>query len=94
MTVTDAKIKTQETYVYDAVMVCNGHYKDPLLPNIKGQEKFKGRQWHSHDYRSPEEFKDKRVLLVGAGPSGTDIAVQIAAVAKKVTPNAADVTKF
>lgn len=65
-------------------MVCNGHYRDPFVPSIKGQEIFKGRQWHSHDYRSPETFQGKNVLILGAGPSGTDIAFKISKVAKKV----------
>lgn len=84
VTVADARTKRQETGTYDAVMVCNGHYRDPFTPRIEGQERFKGRQWHSHDYRSPEEFQGKKVLVLGAGPSGRDIAVQIATVAKKV----------
>lgn len=78
------KTKEEQTNKYDAVMVCNGHYSDPFVPNLKGSEKFQGRQWHSHDYREPSSLTGKKVLLVGAGPSGVDIAAQVLSVAKKV----------
>lgn len=39
---------------------------------------------HSHDYRVPEIFTGKRVLVVGAGPSGMDIAIEITRVTAKV----------
>lgn len=39
---------------------------------------------HSHDYRVPEVFSGKNVLVIGAGPSGMDIALEITYVAKKV----------
>src|SRR5690606_25838331 len=43
------------------------------IPGLPGQ--FSGELMHSADYRSPEVFKGKRVLLVGCGNSGADIAV-------------------
>lgn len=39
---------------------------------------------HSHDFRLDDPYRDRRVLIVGAGPSGMDIAMQITAVAKRV----------
>lgn len=56
---------------FDAVMVCNGHYFKPSIPNIPGRDIFTGKQMHSHDYRVPEVFDGKRVVVLGAGPSGT-----------------------
>lgn len=87
ITTTNVKTKEQETHKYNAVMICNGHYTVPFVPNLKGKEKFKGKQWHSHDYREPSTFAGKRVLVVGAGPSGTDIGAQIVTVADKVSEN-------
>ena len=46
-----------ETYIFDAILVCNGHYNHPALPKFKGSKLFKGRQIHSHDYRSKDLFK-------------------------------------
>ncbi|KAI8436325.1 hypothetical protein MSG28_004362 [Choristoneura fumiferana] len=39
---------------------------------------------HSHDYRVPDIFTNKRVLVVGAGPSGMDIALEVTTVASRV----------
>lgn len=76
--------KTEIKEVYDAVMVCNGHYNEPTMPKFLGQEKFRGRQSHSHHYRSPDSYKGQRVLVIGAGPSGLDVALHISAVASQV----------
>lgn len=70
---------------YDGVMICNGHYNDPFVPKMEGQDKFRGSIMHSHTYRTPDPFGGKRVLLVGAGPSGLDLALQISRVAKYVS---------
>jgi dimethylaniline monooxygenase (N-oxide forming) len=43
-----------------------------------------GDVMHSHDYRVPEIFTGKRVLVIGAGPSGMDIALEITSVTTKV----------
>ncbi|KOC68206.1 Flavin-containing monooxygenase FMO GS-OX-like 1 [Habropoda laboriosa] len=68
---------------FDAVMVCNGHFSNPNIPEIKGQDIFQGQQLHSHDYRVPEVFSDKTVVIVGAGPSGFDLVLEIVKTAKK-----------
>ena len=70
--------------VCDAVMVCNGHYSEPRVPEIDGQGSFPGRQVHSHNYRTRDAFAGQRVLVVGAQSSGIDISREIAAVAKQV----------
>jgi cation diffusion facilitator CzcD-associated flavoprotein CzcO len=46
---------------YDAVVVCNGHYSRPRLPQLPGQDCFPGLQMHSHNYRRPEAFRCVRV---------------------------------
>ncbi|XP_072931635.1 senecionine N-oxygenase isoform X2 [Epargyreus clarus] len=73
-----------ETKEYDYIFVCNGHYNTPFIPNIPGLKKFQGDVLHSHDYRVPEVFTGKRVLVVGAGPSGMDIALEITSVTPRV----------
>ncbi|XP_078527609.1 uncharacterized protein LOC144799878 [Lissotriton helveticus] len=72
------------THRFDAIMVCNGHYFDPFIPELPGVEKFEGLILHSHAYRCPEQFTDKTVVVLGAGPSGIDIALEICTVAKQV----------
>ncbi|KAL7297720.1 flavin-containing monooxygenase FMO GS-OX5-like [Trichogramma pretiosum] len=79
-------LQTNETSSeeFDAVMICNGHYFAPSLANLAGKDVFKGQQLHSHDYRKPEPFADKRVVVIGAGPSGMDLALEISKKAKRV----------
>ncbi|GLD93296.1 hypothetical protein PINS_up001888 [Pythium insidiosum] len=61
----------------DKVVVCNGHFAVPFSPSVPGIERFEGVTMHSHDYRSPEAFVHKRVLLIGFGPSGADISLEL-----------------
>ena len=74
-----------ETEMFDAVMVCNGHFSVPLFPEIPGMDKFKGLHMHSHDYRVPETFEDMNVVVLGAGYSGSDISLELSGKAKEVT---------
>ncbi|CAD6212011.1 unnamed protein product [Miscanthus lutarioriparius] len=69
---------------FDAVVVCSGHCSVPLLPKIRGINKWRGKQMHSHNYRTPEPFQDQSVVVVGLGASGIDIAREISHVAKEV----------
>lgn len=74
---------TKYSEIFDSVVVCNGRYSIPKLPsnsNITGLSNFNGKIIHSHDYRSPDSFEAKNVVIVGAGPSGIDISIEIAAV--------------
>lgn len=56
--------------VFDAVLVANGHYTEPHLPDIPGAAAFPGLLLHSHNYRRPERFKGQHVAVVGASYSG------------------------
>ncbi|XP_063786960.1 uncharacterized protein LOC134936005 [Pseudophryne corroboree] len=70
---------------FDAVMVCVGHYSHTFIPNIAGIEKFQGQVLHSNSYRYPEVFSSRSVVLLGSGPSGVDIAIELSQHAKHVT---------
>ncbi|OWF42094.1 dimethylaniline monooxygenase [N-oxide-forming] 5-like [Mizuhopecten yessoensis] len=74
----------QKQAVFDAVFVCNGHQHTPNKPDIDGAEKFQGEITHSKNYRVPEKFIDKRVVILGASFSGTDIAIDISPCAKQI----------
>lgn len=69
---------------FDSVIVCVGNYSVPQVPKFQGLEKFKGKVIHSHDYRKTNPYKNKKVLVIGAGFSGTDIAKALATVADTV----------
>ncbi|NXX22153.1 FMO1 monooxygenase, partial [Podargus strigoides] len=84
--VTEADGK-QTSHVFDAVMVCSGNFSEPSLPlqSFPGIERFQGQYFHSRQYKHPDVFQGKRVLVVGMGNSGVDIAVEASRVAAKVT---------
>jgi len=67
---------------YAFVIIANGLLRKPIYPHYASQ--YAGESLHSAQYRSAEIFKDKRVLVVGAGNSGCDIAVDAAHVAAEV----------
>lgn len=54
------------------------------LSGLWGIESFEGSYLHSWHYRSAEDLQGKRVLVVGIGNSGADLAVDISRVAEKV----------
>ena len=64
------------------VLLANGTLHEPMQPQFKGQ--FDGEQMHSSSYRSADIFADKRVLIIGCGNSGCDIAVDAVHRAKHV----------
>lgn len=61
---------------YDGVLVANGHLWDPKIPEVPGT--FTGKQLHSSQYRNVGDLDGSRVLVVGAGNSGCDLAVDLA----------------
>merc|ERR1711988_732496 len=73
-----------KTYAVDQLAVCTGTNTWASLPTFDGQENFKGKIVHSENYKKPEVFKGQRVLVIGAGESGSDICNEIASEAAKV----------
>lgn len=71
----------RKTDVYGAVLVCNGHHWCPKIPEFSGE--FKGKMFHSRNYRRPDGLKGKHVLILGIGNSGADIACDVAPVAAR-----------
>jgi Flavin-binding monooxygenase-like len=77
--VTASGVARVETF--DAVVVCSGHHREPLIPEYPGS--FTGAILHSSAYKRPDRFRGQRVLVVGAGNSAADIAVEVGAVAAR-----------
>ncbi|RII95432.1 NAD(P)/FAD-dependent oxidoreductase [Clavibacter michiganensis] len=61
---------------YDGVLVANGHLWDQKIPAVPGA--FSGKQIHSGSYRNTGDLEGDRILVVGAGNSGCDLAVDAA----------------
>jgi hypothetical protein len=66
------KFADGEERTYKGVVVCNGHHWDRRYPEFRGT--FGGEMLHSKDYREPAQLADKRVLVIGGGNSGVDMA--------------------
>ncbi|KAM7388523.1 hypothetical protein PAMP_024691 [Pampus punctatissimus] len=83
---TERRDGQKETHVFDAVIVCTGHFTQPHLPlrDFPGIESFEGKYFHSWEYCNAEGLQGKRVVVIGIGNSGGDIAVDISRVAEKV----------
>lgn len=72
----------QTTADYKGVVVANGTLAEPNMPAFEGR--FAGELLHTSAYKHADQFRDKRVLIVGAGNSGCDIAVDAVHQARSV----------
>ncbi|XP_068176293.1 flavin-containing monooxygenase 5-like [Antennarius striatus] len=83
---TENKHGKKEKHIFDAVMICIGHHCNPNMPlqDFPGINTFKGKYFHSRDYKTPEEWRDKKAVVIGIGNSGGDIAVELSRVTKQV----------
>jgi thioredoxin reductase len=57
-----------------------GTWENPYVPNVPGGERFKGRQLHTKDYRTAEEFTGQHVIVVGAGISAIQLLDEVSRV--------------
>jgi putative flavoprotein involved in K+ transport len=60
-----------------AVVVATGYNAAPFVPDWPGRDGFAGELIHSSEYLSPATFRDRDVLVVGAGNSGAEIAQDV-----------------
>ncbi|KAF5356768.1 hypothetical protein D9756_006538 [Leucocoprinus leucothites] len=84
---------TNESYHFDLIMVCNGHYRIPRYPSVPGLSEWLEAQKTSHSvyYRHPLPiYKAKTLLIVGYGPSGRDLARDLNGYASKVIVSASE----
>jgi hypothetical protein len=74
-------LSTGEVRSYASLVCANGTNWHPVMPSYPGV--FAGEMRHTQTYRSAEELRGKRVLIIGAGNSGADIACDAARTAAK-----------
>jgi len=70
------KNNTYENNYFDKVIVANGHFSVPFVPEYDGMDSFPGRIMHSHDFRDAEEFREKNVVILGSSYSAEDVSLQ------------------
>ena len=66
------------TESFDSVAVCSGLHQHAHVPSFPGQDTFPGEMLHASSYRRVDQVRGRKVLIVGAGESGADIAAEVA----------------
>jgi dimethylaniline monooxygenase (N-oxide forming) len=67
---------------FSDLVICTGHYTKPNIP--LDYQSFTGKLTHSINYKTPKEFKNQNVLIIGGGSSAVQIASDLVESAKKV----------
>lgn len=73
------------TWTSRVVINATGSWRRPFVPSIPGAPQFTGTQLHTTDYRCNDQFRGARVLVIGAGNSGAQIAADLLPTAASVT---------
>jgi dimethylaniline monooxygenase (N-oxide forming) len=73
------EIQEQE---FDSIAICVGNNNHPNTPTFQGQESFEGQIIHSYNYKNALPFTQQKVLIVGLGETGADVAHEISNVAE------------
>ncbi|MGW3328314.1 flavin-containing monooxygenase [Streptomyces virginiae] len=60
-----------------AVVVATGFNHTPALPDWPGRDAYEGRLLHAREYRNPQPYAGRDVLVVGVGNTGAEIAVDL-----------------
>ncbi|MCH8571762.1 ArsO family NAD(P)H-dependent flavin-containing monooxygenase [Nesterenkonia sp. AY15] len=64
------------------VISTTGTWERPFWPVYPGMRDFSGKQLHAADYKNPEEFEGRRVIIVGGGNSAAQILAEVSTVAE------------
>jgi len=68
---------TAGDYLSMHVVIATGYNRVPVRPPCDGESEFRGRILHSSTYRNGEPFRGQRVLVVGLGNTGGEIAIDL-----------------
>lgn len=75
----DWEVRTSSgaSFACEHLVIATGYNRAPHAPRWNGQEKFGGTLIHSSEYRNGAPFRGKRVLVVGIGNTGGEIAIDL-----------------
>ena len=68
---------SNENYLAENIIIATGLNSSPKIPTWKGQELFKGNISHSATYKNPKPYIGKKVLVVGIGNTGAEVALDL-----------------
>ncbi|XP_059309803.1 indole-3-pyruvate monooxygenase YUCCA6-like [Lycium ferocissimum] len=72
------RVRTDTTeYVSRQLIVATGENAEAVVPGIEGMEQFGGSIMHASLYKSGENFRGKKVLVVGCGNSGMEVCLDL-----------------
>ncbi|KAI8969403.1 hypothetical protein BD414DRAFT_471171 [Trametes punicea] len=91
----DVTVSDNEVLQFDLIIVANGHYRIPRIPSTKGLDAWRarGKVTHSAWYRRPEDYTGPKILVVGGGYSGLDVASETRPFAIEVIHSVTGVTQ-
>ena len=72
----------RETFSARGIINATGTWETPYIPDYPGRQLFAGRQLHTHDYKSADEFVGRHVLIVGGGISALQLLNEISFVTR------------
>jgi hypothetical protein len=72
MNTSEGEVRAQQ------VVVATGYEGVPFIPDWSGSASFDGLVIHASEYKNPTPFRDQRVLVVGPGCTGMEIAYDLA----------------
>ncbi|MCI4670728.1 MAG: NAD(P)/FAD-dependent oxidoreductase [Bacteroidia bacterium] len=72
------KSKGGMSFQVNNVVVASGVNRVPFSPSWEGQGAFEGEITHSRDYKNPLPFVGKKVLVIGFGNTGAELALDLA----------------
>ena len=78
VTTRGARGGAERTARYAALVVANGHNWSPKMPEYDGLAEYRGEVIHASAYKDAAQLRGRKVLVVGAGNTGCDIAVEAA----------------
>lgn len=71
----EVKTKSGKVFVAENVITATGVNRIPFSPKWEGQESYQGKLIHSRAYKNPDDYHGQRVLIIGMGNTGAELAL-------------------
>lgn len=78
----EATTASGQRYRASTLVAASGAFGKPHIPSIEGQGHFRGQVLHSAEYRNPDTFRGRRIVVIGGANSAVQIATELAGVAR------------